>query len=326
MDDDRLLRDFETLSAKLKRARAELMSVVFGQDDVIDLTLATLAAGGHGLLVGAPGLAKTLLVSSVAAALGLQSRRVQFTPDLMPGDIIGSEVLEQSADGARVFRFIRGPVFCQMLMADEINRASPRTQAALLQAMQEQHVTVAGARHDLPQPFHVLATQNPIEQEGTYPLPEAQLDRFLMQIDVGYPAREAERRMLAETTGEARRVAAQVMTPEEIAAAQALVRAMPIGARVVELILDLVRAARPDTDERARDLVAWGPGPRASQSLSLGARALALIEGRPAPSPDDVRRLAKPVLKHRMALNFAARSEGLDTDGFIADIVKKVLD
>jgi len=321
--DDAVLQKFEAITAKLSRARQGLAKVVFGQEEVIDLSLATLAAGGHGLLVGAPGLAKTLLVTSVADLLGLSAKRVQFTPDLMPGDVLGSEVLEETTGGKREFRFIPGPVFCQLLMADEINRASPRTQSALLQAMQERHVTVAGARHDLPAPFHVLATQNPIEQEGTYPLPEAQLDRFLLQINVGYPNLDAERRMLAETTGAEEVKVEPVMTSADLIEAQALVREMPIGEQIVETILKLVRSARPDegASERVKSLVAWGPGPRASQAFSLSARARALIDGRHAPSLDDVRRLAKPVLRHRMALNFAARSEGLDTDQFIDELL-----
>ena len=321
--DDDAVKAFEAISERFAAAREALGEVVFGQAGVIDLTLATLAAGGHGLLVGAPGLAKTLLVTSVADLLGMSAKRVQFTPDLMPGDVIGSEVLEESADGKRAFRFIPGPVFCQLLMADEINRASPRTQSALLQAMQERHVTVAGERHDLPEPFHVLATQNPIEQEGTYPLPEAQLDRFLLQIDVGYPDLDAERRMLAATTGAKTTDVKAVMSGADLIAAQAMVRQMPIGADIVEMILKLVRAARPDeqANERVRAMVAWGPGPRASQAFSLAARALALIDGRHAPSPEDVKRLAGPVLRHRMALNFAARSEGVTTDQFIDELL-----
>ena len=322
--DQDLLQKFDEISVKFGRARAALGKVVFGQEGVIDLTLATLAAGGHGLLVGAPGLAKTLLVTSIADLMGLSAKRVQFTPDLMPGDVLGSEVLEESADGAREFRFIPGPVFCQLLMADEINRASPRTQSALLQAMQERHVTVAGARHDLPQPFHVLATQNPIEQEGTYPLPEAQLDRFLLQIDIDYPDADAERQMLAATTGAETQQVDAVMTRDDLIEAQKLVRQMPIGEQVVDRILDITRAARPveGAKERVRNFVAWGPGPRASQAFSLAARALALIDGRHAPSLDDVKRLAGPVLRHRMALNFAARSEGIDTSSFIRDLVE----
>ena len=318
-----LIEEFNELSAKFAAAREGLGAVIFGQEEVIDLTLTTLAAGGHALLVGAPGLAKTLLVSSIGDLMGLSAKRVQFTPDLMPGDVLGSEVLEEAADGRRAFRFIPGPIFCQVLMADEINRASPRTQSALLQAMQELHVTVDGARHDLPSPFHVLATQNPIEQEGTYPLPEAQLDRFLLQIDVDYPDEAAERRMLAATTGAEAQSVARVFTGDELTRAQALVRRMPIGAAVVDAILSLVRAARPTADAgaRVRKVVSWGPGPRASQALSLATRALALVERRKAPSIDDVRRLAKPVLRHRMALNFAARSEGLTTDGFIDELL-----
>ncbi len=320
---DHLLRKFEEVTAKLSRAKTGLSQVVFGQQEVIDLTLATLAAGGHGLLVGAPGLAKTLLVTSVADLMGLSAKRVQFTPDLMPGDVLGSEVLEETTDGRREFRFIPGPIFCQLLMADEINRASPRTQSALLQAMQEHHVTVAGARHDLPAPFHVLATQNPIEQEGTYPLPEAQLDRFLLQINVGYPNLESERHMLAATTGASDTKVDPLMSSADLLEIQSLVREMPVGEQIVEMILKLVRSARPDeaANARVKSLVAWGPGPRASQAFSLAARALALIDGRHAPSPDDVRRLAKPVLRHRMALNFAARSEGLDADQFIDELL-----
>jgi MoxR-like ATPase len=325
MIDHDILREFDEISSAFRAARAGLEKIVFGQSDVVELTLATLAAGGHGLLVGAPGLAKTLLVTSIAGLTGLSAKRVQFTPDLMPGDVLGSEVLEESASGRREFRFIPGPIFCQLLMADEINRASPRTQSALLQAMQEMHVTVAGARHDLPAPFHVLATQNPIEQEGTYPLPEAQLDRFLMQINISYPDAAAERRMLAATTGVDAPSVGAAMSAEDLIRAQRLVRRMPIAERIVDTILALVRSARPtdDASDRVKALVGWGPGPRASQALSLAARSLALIDGRRAPSMEDVRRLAKPVLRHRMALNFSARAEGVDIDSFIDDLVAK---
>ena len=325
MTDADLVRAFDDASGKFAAARQTLGEVIFGQEETVELTLATLAAGGHGLLVGAPGLAKTLLVTSIADLMGLSAKRVQFTPDLMPGDVLGSEVLEESSDGKREFRFIPGPIFCQLLMADEINRASPRTQSALLQAMQELHVTVAGERHDLPAPFHVLATQNPIEQEGTYPLPEAQLDRFLLQINVDYPDESAERRMLAATTGATTRAVSPALSPDDLRRAQALVREMPIGAQIVDAILALVRSARPTdaASDRVKALVAWGPGPRASQALSLAARAVAMIDGRHAPSLDDIRRLAKPVLRHRMALNFAARSEGLSTDDFIDELLSK---
>ncbi|MGD9543123.1 MAG: AAA family ATPase [Methylocystis sp.] len=292
------------------RARAAIGAVIFGQDEVVEQALVTILAGGHGLLVGVPGLAKTKLVETLGCVLGLAEQRVQFTPDLLPADILGSEVLEEGADRSRSFRFIRGPIFTQLLMADEINRASPRTQSALLQAMQEHHVSVAGKRHDLPRPFHVLATQNPLEQEGTYPLPEAQLDRFLMQIDVHYPDRASERRVLLETTGETMAQASQALDAEELMATQRLVRRLPIGEKVVDAILDLVRAARPDEgDPEISPHVAWGPGPRAAQALMLATRARALVTGRLAPSIDDVAKLAAPVLRHRMALNFAARRE-----------------
>ncbi len=327
MTETDLLREFEAAAASFHAAKESLGKVIFGQAEVIDLTLATLAAGGHGLLVGAPGLAKTLLVSSIANLMGLSAKRIQFTPDLMPGDVLGSEVLEETPAGRREFRFIPGPIFCQLLMADEINRASPRTQSALLQAMQELHVTVAGARHELPAPFHVLATQNPIEQEGTYPLPEAQLDRFLLQINVGYPDEASEKRMLAATTGADAATIAPAMTASDLLRAQRLVRQMPIAERIVDAILQIVRSARP-TDgaaKRVKELVGWGPGPRASQALSLAARARALIDGRKAPSLEDIRFLAKPVLRHRMALNFSARAQGVEIDNFIDDIVAGAL-
>jgi MoxR-like ATPase len=314
-----LVAEIEAAAQRLSAARERLGRVIFGQRQVIDLSLITLLSGGHALLVGVPGLAKTRLVETLGAVLGLAERRVQFTPDLMPADIIGSEVLEESESGRRSFRYIKGPVFCQLLMADEINRASPRTQSALLQAMQEHRVSVAGQYHPLPSPFHVLATQNPLEQEGTYPLPEAQLDRFLMQIDVGYPDLDAERRMLIATTGLAEETATQTMTAAELQAAQRLVRRIPVGDSVVEAILSLVRAGRPEetTIDMVRDNVSWGPGPRASQALMLASRARALMEGRLAPSVDDVVALAPAVLRHRMALNFAARAEGVGIDQVI---------
>lgn len=309
--EDVIVRTAEQVAANMRATKAAISTTIFGQERVIENTLVTILSGGHALLIGVPGLAKTKLVETLGTTLGLDARRIQFTPDLMPSDILGSEVLDESAAGKRSFRFIAGPVFAQLLMADEINRASPRTQSALLQAMQEQHVTVAGLRHNLPRPFHVLATQNPLEQEGTYPLPEAQLDRFLMEIDVDYPDRDAERRILFETTGAEEAHAKAAMTPEDLMAAQRLVRRLPVGDSVVEAILTLVRSARPGPD--AGDfgkLIAWGPGPRASQSLMLAVRARALLDGRLAPSIDDVLDLADPILKHRMALTFAARAEG----------------
>ena len=316
--EDGIVRSAEQVSGQIRAAKEAISTVIFGQDRVIENTLVTILSGGHALLIGVPGLAKTKLVDTLGITLGLDAKRIQFTPDLMPSDILGAEVLDESSSGKRSFRFIAGPVFAQLLMADEINRASPRTQSALLQAMQEQHITVSGARHDLPKPFHVLATQNPLEQEGTYPLPEAQLDRFLMEIDVDYPDRDAERRILFETTGAEETLAKASMNAETLLAAQRLVRRLPVGDSVVEAILSLVRAARPS--EEGEKLIAWGPGPRASQSLMLAVRARALLDGRLAPSVDDVLDLAEPVLKHRMALTFTARAEGRT----IPDVIRQL--
>lgn len=313
----------EDAGQTLQKARGEIGKVIFGQETVIEETLVTLLAGGHALLVGVPGLAKTKLVETLGKVLGLDARRVQFTPDLMPSDILGTEILEEPTPGKRAFRFIKGPVFAELLMADEINRASPRTQSALLQAMQEGFVTIAGQRHDLPRPFHVLATQNPIEQEGTYPLPEAQLDRFLLQIDVDYPDRNAERRMLIETTGAEHAEPQPVLSAEGIVAAQRLVRRLPVGEQIVDSILDLVRSARPQPGTPLAEKLVWGPGPRASQALMLAARARALIDGRLSPSMEDVIALAEPVLKHRMALSFAARAEGETLGNIIAGLTAK---
>ena len=324
--DTNIVPRLEAAAERIQKAHKAAASVIFGQDKVIEQTLVTLLSGGHALLIGVPGLAKTLLVDTLGKVLGLDAKRIQFTPDLMPSDIIGSEVLEDEPGRARSFRFIKGPIFTQLLMADEINRASPKTQSALLQAMQEHHVTVAGQRHDTPAPFHVLATQNPLEQEGTYPLPEAQLDRFLLQIDVDYPDLAAERRMLYATTGVDTVKLEAVLTPQDLMTTQRLVRQIPVPDKVVEAILSLVRSARPgtganpDTDK----FVAWGPGPRASQALMLAVRAKALIDGRLAPSVDDVVHLAEPVLKHRMALSFAARAEGEDLNKIIARLAGKV--
>lgn len=322
--DQMIVRNAETAAASIASARAAIGAVIFGQEAVVDRALITILAGGHALLVGVPGLAKTKLVETMGTVLGLDARRVQFTPDLMPSDILGAEVLEESAEGRRAFRFIRGPVFAQLLMADEINRASPRTQSALLQSMQEYHVTVAGERHDLPKPFHVLATQNPLEQEGTYPLPEAQLDRFLMEIDVHYPDRDAERRILFDTTGAEETRPRATMSVEDLMAAQRLVRRLPVGESVVEAILTLVRSARPGGEGPEARHIAWGPGPRASQALMLAVRARALLDGRYAPSLDDVVALAEPVLKHRMALTFSARAEGESVPALIRRLADRL--
>ncbi|WP_170370313.1 AAA family ATPase [Ruegeria arenilitoris] len=308
-----LVSEIEALEEKLQQAKSSITRRFIGQERVVDLTLTALLCGGHALLIGLPGLGKTRLVETLSTVMGLHGNRIQFTPDLMPADILGSEVLDTAEDGSRHFRFIPGPIFCELLMADEINRASPRTQSALLQAMQERTVTVAGEDRALGVPFHVLATQNPIEQEGTYPLPEAQLDRFLVQIDVNYPDRQTERDILLATTGVAEEEAHQIFTKEELLAAQILLRRMPVGESVVELILDLVRAFRPEepgVSERVSETVAWGPGPRAAQALMMTVRARAMLQGRLAPNAEDVLDMARPVLSHRMALNFAARARG----------------
>jgi MoxR-like ATPase len=326
-DERRIVAAAEKALSELGRVRAAVGAVIYGQDEVVELTLVTVLSGGHGLLVGLPGLAKTKLVETLGRVLGLAERRIQFTPDLMPADILGSEILRQHDDGRRMFEFVKGPVFTQLLMADEINRASPRTQAALLQSMQERHVTIAGLRYDLPSPFHVLATQNPLEQEGTYPLPEAQLDRFLMQIDVGYPGLDAERRILEETTGVAEPAAERVLDAARLIELQELVRRVPAGESVVRAILELVRSARPGAiADELNGYIEWGPGPRASQALMLACRARALLQGRLAPSVDDVLALALPVLQHRMQLSFAARAaeKRVDVRDVIADRARRI--
>jgi MoxR-like ATPase len=319
-DPNTVLAATEALSARIVQVRAAIGRVIFGQDEVIDQTLITLLSGGHVLLVGVPGLGKSRLVETLGVVMGLATKRIQFTPDLMPADIVGSEVLDET-EGRRAFRFVPGPVFCQLLMADEINRASPRTQSALLQAMQEQRVAIGGVEHALPRPFHVLATQNPIEQEGTYPLPEAQLDRFLLEVNVAYPDLAAERAMLLATTGTADASPMQAMTAQELRAAQSLVRRLPVGEKIVDAILALVRGCRPETagDDIVRRHVAWGPGPRAAQALMLATRARALLDGRLAPSLDDIAALARPALRHRMALSFSARADGI----VLADVIDR---
>jgi MoxR-like ATPase len=319
IDPTSLVAEVEALGTRLSRVKAAVSEVIFGQPQVVEQVLITLLSGGHVLLVGVPGLGKTRLVETLGTVLGLHEGRVQFTPDLMPADILGSEVLEEAGDGKRAFRFIHGPVFCQLLMADEINRASPRTQSALLQAMQERKVAVGGTTYPLPAPFHVLATQNPIEQEGTYPLPEAQLDRFLLEVEVTYPDEAAERAMLLATTGAQEAKARPALTSAELLAAQALIRRIPVGEQVLDAILKLVRGARPETGslEAVRKHLAWGPGPRAAQALMLATRARAVLDGRLAPSIEDVLALAEPVLRHRMALNFSARADGVQ----LADVI-----
>lgn len=321
---ENLVVDIEALGAKLVEAKASISNRFIGQTRVVDLTLSALLCGGHGLLIGLPGLGKTRLVDALSTVMGLNGARIQFTPDLMPADILGSEVLDEGRDGKRAFRFIEGPIFCQLLLADEINRASPRTQSALLQAMQEKQVSIAGKERDLGQPFHVLATQNPIEQEGTYPLPEAQLDRFLVQIDVEYPDRETEKAIILATTGVEETEVSRVFTAQELLQAQTLLRRMPVGDAVLEMILDLVRSCRPDdglASDAVRENVSWGPGPRAAQALMLMVRAAALLDGRLAPTLDDVMDMAHPVLMHRMALTFAAKARGETLGGLIDTVV-----
>jgi MoxR-like ATPase len=304
-----LVAQIEELAQKLGQARTSIARRFIGQDRVVDLTLTALICGGHAVLIGLPGLGKTRLIDTLSTVMGLDGNRIQFTPDLMPADILGSEILDVDAKGKRAFRFVEGPVFCQLLMADEINRASPRTQSALLQAMQEREVTVAGEHRPLGKPFHVLATQNPIEQEGTYPLPEAQLDRFLVQIDVPYPDRATEKDILLATTGVNEDAATAVFSADELLAAQTLLRRMPVGESIVEIV---------------RQTVSWGPGPRAAQALMLTVRANALLDGRLAPSAEDVMAMAIPVLEHRMALSFAARARGETVQNVITQISAQI--
>jgi MoxR-like ATPase len=324
LDEKAIIAAAEKALSDIAAIRAEVSKVIFGQEQVVENTLIAVLSGGHALLVGVPGLAKTKLVTTLGTVLGLNANRIQFTPDLMPSDILGTEVMDQDESGRRSFRFVKGPVFAQLLMADEINRASPRTQSALLQSMQEYHITMAGQRYDLPAPFHVLATQNPLEQEGTYPLPEAQLDRFLLQVDVLYPDLAAERQILLDTTGISEAKARSIIDAPRLQEIQSLIRQMPVSDTVVDAILSLVRSARPGQGNTMTDRhVAWGPGPRAGQALMLCARARALYEGRLAPSLDDVHALAEPVLEHRMALTFAARAEGMSVRDVIAGLVKQ---
>lgn len=316
---------FNDLQPQLQRVRDELGNVIVGQKPVIDHLLIGLLSGGHCLLVGVPGLAKTLMVRSFARALDLDFNRVQFTPDLMPSDITGSEILDNGTQaGQRSFRFVRGPVFTNVLLADEINRAPPRTQSALLEAMQEHHVTSGGTTHSLAEPFYVLATQNPIEQEGTYPLPEAQLDRFMFMVWVDYPSADEEASVVRATTGDASKDVTTVLTRKEIMAAQGLVRRVPVDENVIARAVNLVRRTRPlkDSDDFVREYVAWGAGPRASQYLILAAKSRALLDGRKTPAPDDVDALALPVLRHRIVTNFNAEAAGIRTPDIIARLVE----
>jgi MoxR-like ATPase len=320
--------DADELLAAASRLRDEVGRRIVGQRDAVDEILMALVAGGHALLVGVPGLAKTLMIRSVAEAMRLDFRRIQFTPDLVPSDITGTEILEEDqGTGARSFRFVRGPVFANIVLADEINRAPPRTQAALLEAMQEHRVTAAGETMRLPEPFFVLATQNPIEQEGTYPLPEAQLDRFLFDIRVGYPAEDEEVAILRATTGRESAPLTPVLDGEQTAALQRLARDIPAAEPALRYAAALARATRPDSPnvpELVKRYVRWGAGPRAGQALILGAKAHALLGGRAAVSPADIRRVALPVLRHRVLPNFAAEAEGVGAERVIADLLERV--
>jgi MoxR-like ATPase len=312
---------------RLARLRVSIARAIVGQDDVVEQLLIGLLAGGHCLLEGVPGLGKTLLVRSLGEALKLAFRRIQFTPDLMPSDIIGTEILEEDhGTGKRYFKFQQGPVFTNLLLADELNRTPPKTQAALLEAMQEHTISYAGTTYALPQPFFVLATQNPLEQAGTYPLPEAQLDRFLLHIHVDYPSESEERSILLRTTGRAGARVEEVMDAEEIIALQKLVREVHLGDDLLSWITRLVRASRPGetTIDQVRDWVRWGAGPRAGQSLVLAAKARALIRGRLAATREDVVALASPVLRHRLLLSFAAEAERRTTDDVIDVLLRNV--
>jgi len=315
------------LEETYRRLRAELHRIIVGQDEVIEQLLIALFAGGHCILEGVPGLAKTLMISSLARCLSLSFNRIQFTPDLMPSDITGTEVIaEDKATGARAFKFLPGPVFANVILADEINRTPPKTQAAMLEAMQERQVTVGGVRHELSAPFFVLATQNPIEQEGTYPLPEAQQDRFMFKVLIGYPDYEEEYEIATKTTGEYEQVAETVISGEEILALQTVVRRVPAAPAIVKYALDLVRATRPDEPSApafVREKVSWGAGPRAVQFLILGSKARAVLRGRKFVSTEDVQALAPPVLRHRVIPNFAAQAEGYTTDRLVEDLLRQ---
>ena len=318
----------EQLLAAAVRLRTEVAKRIVGQEQVLDEILMAMVAGGHALLVGVPGLAKTLMIRSVAEAMHLDFRRIQFTPDLVPSDITGTEILEEdSATGQRHFRFVRGPIFANIVLADEINRAPPRTQAALLEAMQEHRVTAAGVTMALPEPFFVLATQNPIEQEGTYPLPEAQLDRFLFDIRIGYPSEADEIAILRATTGVERDALAAVINADEARALQRMSREVAAADPALRYAAALARATRPDgpeATELVKKYVRWGAGPRAGQALILGAKASALLAGRFTVSPHDIRRVARPVLRHRVLPNFAAEAEGISSERIVEDLLERV--
>ncbi|MFN0059700.1 MAG: AAA family ATPase [Planctomycetota bacterium] len=320
--------EFERIQSAARKLREQLGLVIVGQEEVIEQLLASLFAGGHSLLVGVPGLAKTLMISTLARTLSLSFSRIQFTPDLMPSDITGTEVIQDDrATGERRFQFLKGPIFANVILADEINRTPPKTQAALLEAMQEKQVTVGGHKHVLAAPFFVLATQNPIEQEGTYPLPEAQLDRFMFNIRVGYPSADEELRIMKQTTSGQTSELTSVLDGAEILRLQQLVRRVPVADEVIRYALRLTRATRVSTAEAlasVREHISWGAGPRAGQYLILGAKARAILEGRSHVSYDDVRHVAHPVLRHRILTNFAAEAEGVTSDSVITRLLEEI--
>ena len=316
------VKDINEFRNKYHELKSEIAKVIVGQEFVINQILISIFSGGHVLLIGVPGLAKTLIVNTISRALGLNFSRIQFTPDLMPSDILGSEILEDNAKLSKSFKFIKGPVFSQLLLADEINRASPRTQSALLQAMEEKRVTIAGLNHDLPKPFHVLATQNPIDQEGTYPLPEAQLDRFLMSIKITYPDQIAERKIL-NLSHEKNDLPNNILSSEELLKIQSLIKEMPVGETVIQYILNIIKNSRPETSEvqSVKNNVLWGPSPRASLALMSTCRSKAFIENRHSPSIFDVQSLIKPILSHRLNLNISAKAEGVQINDILDDII-----
>lgn len=324
-------RDFDEFLDKFKRHRElmteELHKVIIGQDAVIDQILAAIFTGGHCLLVGVPGLAKTLVVSTIAKILDVQFKRIQFTPDLMPSDITGTNVLDENESGKREFRFVHGPVFTNILLADEINRTPPKTQAALLQSMQEREVTVGQTTYDLPDPFFVIATQNPIEQEGTYPLPEAQLDRFMFNVMVDYPSLDEEEKILDATTRGEKPEVRKVLTAKSIVYLQKQINMIEIAPLTINYVARLVRATRPNNEDSPKfikELIDWGAGPRAGQYLIAGGKAMAAMDGRPSVSLEDIRKVAVPVLRHRISANFQAQAEGYTSDSIIERLVKEI--
>ena len=322
-DIEEVKKDFTIANKKLSSVKNEINNLVFGQNLVIDQILISILAEGHALIIGLPGLAKTRIVSFLSIILGFATKRVQFTPDLMPSDILGSEILEENAKSGKDFRFIEGPIFSQLLLADEINRASPRTQSALLQAMQEKKVTITGNTYDLPKPFHVLATQNPIDQEGTYPLPEAQLDRFLMNIRISYPDQSAERKILNLSNEKTDASPKNVLSSNELLEIQNFVKDIPVGESVVQYILNIIKQSRPETSEvkSVKENILWGPSPRASLALMTTCRAKAFLENRYSPSVFDVQSLVKPVLSHRLKLNISAKAENVNIEEILDDVI-----